>query len=162
MASMQKQVTQFLLENQAYLYRMAYSFLKNQDDALDAVQSTACRALERCGTLRNAAAVRPWVTQILLNICKNTLRQQKKLLYLPEEHLDLGGYTMPDPDDSLKNHIDALPFDQRVVVQLRFYNELSLQEISTVTGCNLSTVKTRLYVALKRLRAEMKGADHDE
>lgn len=162
MASMQKQVTQFLLENQAYLYRMAYSFLKNQDDALDAVQSTACRALERYGTLRNADSVRPWVTQILLNTCKNTLRQQKKLLYLKDEQLDLGGYTMPDPDDSLSRQVDALPFDQRVVIQLRFYNELSLQEISTVTGCNLSTVKTRLYAALKRLRAEMKGADLDE
>lgn len=162
MASMQKQVTQFLLENQAYLYRMAYSFLKNRDDALDAVQSTACRSLEQCGTLRNAAAVRPWVTQILLNLCKNTLRRQKKLIYLPDGQLDLGGYTMPDPDDSLARQVEALPFEQRVVVQLRFYNELSLQEISTVTGCNLSTVKTRLYSALKRLRVEMKGADDDE
>lgn len=162
MASMQKQVTQFLLENQAYLYRMAYSFLKNRDDALDAVQSTACRSLEQCGALRNASAVRPWVTQILLNICKNTLRRQKKLLYVPDGQLDLGGYTMPDPDDSLSRQVEALPFEQRVVVQLRFYNELSLQEISAVTGCNLSTVKTRLYSALKRLRVEMKGADDDE
>lgn len=162
MASMQEQVTQFLLENQAYLYRMAYSFLKNREDALDAVQSTACRALERCGTLRNAAAVRPWVTRILLNICKNTLRQQKKLLYFPDEQLDLGGYTMPEPDDSLARQVETLPFEQRVIVQLRFYNELSLQEISSVTGCNLSTVKTRLYTALNRLRAQMKGANYDE
>lgn len=159
---MQKQVTQFLLENQAYLYRMSYSYLKNQDDALDAVQTTACRALEQCHTLRNAGAVRTWVTQILLNACRNILRQQKKLLYLPDEQLDLGGYTMPDPDDSLARQVEALPFEQRVVIQLRFYNELSLQEISTVTGCNLSTVKTRLYAALKQLRVEMKGANYDE
>lgn len=159
---MQKQVTQFLLENQAYLYRMAYSYLKNQDDALDAVQSTACRALEQCGTLRSTAAVRPWVTQILLNLCKNTLRRQKKLIYLPGEQLDLGGYTMPEPDDSLARQLEALPFEQRTVVQLRFYNELSLREISAATGCDLSTVKNRLYAALKQLRVNMKGADYDE
>ena len=106
---MQEQVlTQFLLENQAYLYRMAYSYLKNQEDAMDAVQSTACRALERCRTLRDPSAVRPWVTRILLNICKNALRLRKKLLYLPDEQLDLGGYTMPEPEDSLTRQIEAL------------------------------------------------------
>ena len=160
---MQEQVlTQFLLENQAYLYRMAYSYLKNQEDAMDAVQSTACRALERCRTLRDPSAVRPWVTRILLNICKNALRLRKKLLYLPDEQLDLGGYTMPEPEDSLTRQIEALPFDQRVVVQLRFYNELSLQEISDVIGCNLSTVKTRLYTALKRLKVNLEGAEATE
>lgn len=160
---MQEQVlTQFLLENQAYLYRMAYSYLKHPEDAMDAVQSTACRALERCATLRNPSAVRPWVTRILLNICKNTLREQRKLVYLPDEQLDLEGYTMPERDDFLARQVENLPFDQRVIVQLRFYNELSLQEISEVTGCNLSTVKTRLYTALKRLKVNMKGAETNE
>jgi RNA polymerase sigma-70 factor (ECF subfamily) len=160
---MQEQVlTQFLIENQAYLYRMAYSYLKHPEDAMDAVQSTACRALEQSHTLRNPSAVRPWVTRILLNICKNTLRQQKKLVYLPDEQLDLGGYTMPDFDDSLTRQVEALPFDQRAIVQLRFYNELTLQEISEVTGYPLSTVKTKLYTALKRLKVNMKGDETDE
>lgn len=160
---MQEQVLiQFLLENQAYLYRMAYSYLKHPEDAMDAVQSTACRALEQCATLRNPSAVRPWVTRILLNICKNTLREQRKMVYLPDEQLDLEGYTMPERDDFLARQVENLPFDQRVIVQLRFYNELSLQEISEVTGCNLSTVKTRLYTALKRLKVNMKGAETNE
>ena len=45
------------------------------------------------------------------------------------------------------------------VVKLRFYEELSLKEISAVTGCNLSTVKSRLYSGLKKLRMELKGED---
>lgn len=69
---------------------------------------------------------------------------------------------MPEPDDSLARQLEALPFEQRTVVQLRFYNELSLREISAATGCNLSTVKNRLYTALKQLRVNMKGADYDE
>lgn len=162
MASMHEQaLTQFLLTHQAYLYRMAYSYLKDQEDALDAVQTTACRALERCGSLRDPGGVRAWVTQILVNICKDMLRQRKKLVYVPDEQLDTGSYDPVFSDDSLFKRVEALPFDQRVVIQLRFYNELSLKEISAVTGSNLSTVKTRLYTGLKRLKMELEGAKKD-
>ena len=45
------------------------------------------------------------------------------------------------------------------IIKLRFYEELSLKEISDITGCNLNTVKTRLYTGLKKLRVSMEGAN---
>jgi len=162
MASMHEQaLTEFLLNHQAYLYRMAYSYLKDQEDALDAVQATSCRALEHCGSLRDPGMVRAWVTQILINICKDMLGQRKRLIYVPDEQLDMDCYDPEPPDDALFKRVEALPFDQRVVIQLRFYNELSLKEISAVLDCNLNTVKTRLYSGLKRLRLELEGANYD-
>ena len=58
-----------LMEEQARLYRLAYSYLKNQEDALDAVQTTACRALERQDSLREAGNPWPWLCRILVNAC---------------------------------------------------------------------------------------------
>ena len=53
--------------------------------------------------------------------------------------------------------MDALPPEVSTVIRLRFYEELSLKEISAVTGAPLSTVKTRLYTGLKKLRVSLEG-----
>jgi RNA polymerase sigma-70 factor (ECF subfamily) len=55
--------------------------------------------------------------------------------------------------------VDALPPEVSAVIKLRFYEELSLKEISEATGQNLNTVKTRLYSGLKKLRIAMEGAE---
>lgn len=160
MASMHEQtLTQFLLDNQALLYRMAFSYLKNQEDALDAVQTTACKVLENQSQLRSADAVRSWVLRILVRTCLDQLKQRKKLVYLPDEELDQGSYEPDLPDDSLAKRVDALPENLQTVIKLRFYGELRLQEISDVTGWNLNTVKSRLYAGLKQLRVSMEGVE---
>ena len=79
---------------------------------------------------------------------------------VPPEALDAGSYEAPLPaDGTLAERVDALPVEVGTVVKLRFYEELSLKEISAVTGCNLSTVKSRLYSGLKKLRMGLKGED---
>ena len=54
---------------------------------------------------------------------------------------------------------DALPPEVSTIIRLRFYEDLSLKEISLVTGCNLNTVKTRLYTGLKKLRVSLEGEE---
>ena len=55
--------------------------------------------------------------------------------------------------------MDALPPEMGTVIRLRFYEELTLREISQITGQNLSTVKSRLYAGLKKLRIALEGAE---
>lgn len=55
--------------------------------------------------------------------------------------------------------MDALPAEVGTIVKLRFYEELSLKEISAVTGVPLSTVKTRLYTGLKKLRVTLESEE---
>ena len=59
----------------------------------------------------------------------------------------------------LAERVNALPPEIQTIIKLRFYEELSLKEISAVTGWNLSTVKTRLYTGLKKLRVSMEGVE---
>ena len=69
-----------------------------------------------------------------------------------------GSYEDPLPSDgTLAQRVDALPPEVGTIIKLRFYEDLSLKEISTVTGWNLNTVKTRLYTGLKKLRISMEG-----
>ena len=151
-------LTQFLVENQTGFYRLAYSVLKNTDDALDAVQTAVCRALERQGGLRDTGAIRTWFYRILMNTCHDALRQRARAVPFPEE-LELS-HEDPEPaDDTLARQVDALPPEVGTIIKLRFYEEMTLKEISQITGQNLNTVKSRLYAGLKKLRIAMEGAE---
>ena len=88
----------------------------------------------------------------MINVCTDTLRRQKRITLLPPEELDEGSYEDPLPaDELLQRRVEELPLELQTVIRLRFYEELSLREISEATGWNLNTVKTRLYTALKKL-----------
>ena len=151
-------LTQYIIENQARFYRLAYSVLKNSDEALDAVQTAVCHALEHQNSLRNVEAVRAWFYRILMNVCNDVLRQKARLAPFPADWEPAQGD--PEPaDDALTERVDALPPAIGTVIKLRFYEELTLSEISEVTGQNLNTVKSRLYAGLKKLRVAMEGGE---
>ncbi|MCF2664674.1 sigma-70 family RNA polymerase sigma factor [Oscillibacter valericigenes] len=154
------QLTTFLVEDQARFYRLAYSYLHSREEALDAVQTAVCRALEKQESLKDADAMRTWFYRILVNVCTDLLRQRKRVTLVKPEELDAGSYEDPLPEDgSLARRVDALPPEIAAVIRLRFYEELSLQEISAVVNCPLSTVKTRLYTGLKKLRIQLEGEE---
>ena len=151
-------LTAYLVEDQARFYRLAYSYLHNREEALDAVQTAVCKALEKQDSLRDAGAIRTWFTRILVNACMDQLRQRKRVTFVPPEALDAGSYEDPLPEDgSLASRVDALPPEVATIIRLRFYEDLSLKEISGVVDCPLSTVKTRLYTGLKKLRIAVEG-----
>ncbi len=158
-----EQLTEYIIENQASFYRLAYSYLSNREDALDAVQNAVCKAMEGYDRLRRADAVRTWFYRILVYECIDRLRARGKLKFLPPEALDTAYYEDPVPqDDSLQRRVDALAPEVQTVIRLRFYEEFSLEEIAAVTGWNLNTVKTRLYGGLRKLRLTMEGeADYE-
>ena len=154
----EKQLTDYLVEDQARFYRLAYSYLHDREEALDAVQTAVCKALEKQDSLRDAGAMRTWFYRILVNVCTDVLRQRKLVTFVPPEALDAGSYEDPLPEDgSLAKRVDALPPEVSAIIRLRFYEEQSLAEISRILDCPLSTVKTRLYTGLKKLRVQLEG-----
>lgn len=64
-----ERLIQYILENQDRFYRLAYSYTRHQEDALDVVQSAVCKALEAHENIRNADAIRTWFYRILVNEC---------------------------------------------------------------------------------------------
>ena len=110
--------------------------------------------------MQDADALRTWFYRILVNVCMDQLRCRKRVTLVPPEALDTGSYEDPLPSDgTLAQRVDALPAEVGTIVKLRFYEELSLKEISAVTGVPLSTVKTRLYTGLKKLRVTLESEE---
>ena len=136
MGKQQTLITDFIYENQAALYRLAFSYTHNRDAALDIVQDTVVQAISHADALRDRQAVKPWIYRILVNESLAYLRRNKKLVFLDE---------FPDRPSQQED----------LIVILRYFEDLKLEEIAQATGANLNTVKARLYRALKKMREEL-------
>ena len=93
-------LTAYLVAEQAKFYRLAYSYLRSREDALDAVQTAVCRALERQDSLRDPTALRTWFYHILVNTCLDELRRRGRTAPLSEWE-ETGREDAPPADDGL-------------------------------------------------------------
>ena len=149
----------YIVSHQEDFYRLAFSYVKNRDAALDVVQESIVKALTKADTLRERAYLRTWFYRILLNESMNHFRRLSRILPLE----DLEQQSAPagrDPGERLDLYdaIDRLAPKEQAVIKLRFFEDMKLEEIAHATGANLNTVKSRLYTALKKLR-DMTGED---
>ena len=139
--------------------RYAMSILRNQSDAEEAVQEAFCR-LQFGENQKPVSAFRGQFFVTLRNHCIDLLRRKnvRKEVGLA---LDLESYrdsTRPDNRELIENIEDAmmtLPENWRQVLQLRVHGELSYQEISEVSGCTFSQVRTWIYRARRQLETEL-------
>lgn len=152
------ELAEYVVENQNKFYRLAFSFVRNREDALDVVQNAVCKALNHYGTLRNKDAVRTWFYRILVNESLLFLKKRKEEL-LPEDDEIIEkipyyekGYEL---QENLYDQINCLPPDIQMIIKLRYYEEFSLKEIAVIMGMNLNTLKSKLYRGLKLLKLSM-------
>ena len=149
-----EKIQQVLLEHYKY-YRLAYSYVGNQADALDIVQESAYKAIRDSGKVENENYISTWIYRIVVNTAIDMLRKRKK----EGMNTQIEDYEMPvedsysDPD--LAAALSRLKEEERLVITLRYFEELSLEEISDITGEPLSTIKSRLYRTLKKLRVDL-------
>ena len=156
-----ERLIQYILENQDRFYRVAYSYTRHQEDALDAVQSAVCKELEAHENIKNADAIKTWFYKILINECLTVLKKRGKVVLTAdtveqEEVYYEKGY---EQGGDIEQELEKLEMDIQVIIKLRFFEEMSLKEISSITGFNLNTVKTKLYRGLKLLKENIQEAD---
>ncbi len=148
-------ITDFIYENQASMYRLAFAYTHCREAALDIVQDTVVQALTHASSLKAAEAVKAWVFRILVNESLAYLRRNKRFILVEDLPEDL----VEDEDIGQKldvyRAVGRLDPKLRTVVMLRFYEDMKLEEIARITGTNLNTVKSRLYTALSRLREDL-------
>ncbi|WP_375162872.1 sigma-70 family RNA polymerase sigma factor [Rossellomorea sp. SC111] len=143
------------------IYRMAYVYVKNENDALDVVQEVAYRAFKNIGTLKNPAYFKTWLTKIAITSALNILKKNKKVVQLKPEYEEYIGLEDQDTLLSITLHelLEKLNEEEKSLVTLRFYEGYSFKEIAEILEIPLGTAKTILYRALGKLRKHMKEVD---
>ncbi|MBE7724725.1 sigma-70 family RNA polymerase sigma factor [Enterocloster aldensis] len=151
---------QILTENYERYYRLAYSYMRNEDDALDVVQESAYRAIRDCRKVRNKDYLSTWIYRIVVNTALDMLRRKKKENITEE----LPEIPVEDQyqDLELRTVLNQLDDKSRTIILLRYFEDLKLEDIADIVGDNLNTVKARLYRSLKKLRLNLEAEHYRE
>ena len=154
-------LVEHIVSGQTDFYRLAMSYVKNRDAALDVVQEAIVKALSKVDTVREPAYLKTWFYRILINEAMNHFRRNRNLVSLEEVMADRAAEPR-DPGERLDLYdaIDRLSFPEQTVIKLRYFEDMKLEEIAQATGANLNTVKSRLYKAIRKLK-DMTGEEID-
>lgn len=158
--------SELIQERKDDIYRIVYVYVKNSDDALDILQNAVYKAFISIKRLNNIEYFNTWITRISINCCIDFIRKKKRITQNeigsiePEEMENFSG----DQDDlsqialsiDMFNAIDKLDENHKTIVILKYYQDLTLSQISDILTCPIGTVKTRLNRALGILRLELK------
>jgi RNA polymerase sigma-70 factor (ECF subfamily) len=138
--------------------RLAYGMLQNPQDCEDAVQEATFKAWRAFPRLRENSELRPWFLTIVANECRQRRRNRWwSILKMASPAEDL-----PAPPDGidemaldLRLAVGKLPVDMKLAIVLRFYLDLSFDEVARILGVSNVAARARVYRALQRLRVEI-------
>jgi len=137
------------------LYSIAYSYLRNEADALEVLQDTICKAWLKARTLKNPDAFVPWLTRILINGCIDEQKRRSRVLpQAPETYTGAQEMVSVYRLD-LEAALSRLKPKYRHVLILKYFHDMTLTDISIVLNRPEGTVKTWLHQALKQVRKQM-------
>jgi RNA polymerase sigma-70 factor (ECF subfamily) len=153
--------------HQAFVYNLALRALGSPPEAEDVAQEAFIRAWTALPAFRRRSSFRTWLYRIATNLCYNRLpRLRRELSALGEQSaasLPAGAGDEPQARlearelrARLHEQIEALPEAYRLLITLRYQQELSYEDIAAVTSLPLGTVKTGLFRAKERLREALK------
>ena len=141
------------------LYRIAFCYVKDRQDALDIVGEAVCRGLTRLHQLRDPDRFDPWLNRIVVNAALDHLRRAGSRPSCREElprELPADDPALT-PEDTLDLYaaLDLLSPEERTCIILRFFEEYSFREMAEILELPESTVKSRLYRILQKLRQRL-------
>lgn len=159
------------------VYYTVKSMIKNEDDVLDVLQDAYLKAFTHLNSFEGGEKFLPWVKQIAANTARDRLRRKTPALFgeltadetqtpaeeripderpaaLPEASLDAA-----ETQRLIREILDSLPDDQRAVVGMNYYEELSVREIAEALGVSESAVKSRLLYARRKIEARVRDLE---
>lgn len=132
------------------LYKVAKSYLRSEEDVADVMQETVLSAYEHIQDLKKASYFKTWLTRILINHCKDLLKQQKRYMVsgdLPDQALEA-----PKDDREFYRLIGELPEDYRAIFLLYYGEGFHTREIAQILEVNENTVKSKLRRGRDKLK----------
>lgn len=150
---MRKLVEQKFLSDYEKYYRLAFSYVRNENDAMDIVQESAYKVMKEYKTLKKEEYLNTWIYRIVINTALDFIRKRNKELIGVEDYDDF--YEDVYIDFDVMDSLSRLDEQERAIVVLRFFEDQKLDDIAEMLGENVNTVKSKLYRALKKLKIQL-------
>jgi RNA polymerase sigma-70 factor (ECF subfamily) len=135
----------------------ATALLGNGEDGLDAVQEGFARALRQRRSFRGEGSLEGWIWRIVLNAARDRLRVRGRAL--SSASIDRQSESLDPFRDDFRDRLLALPERQRLAIFLRYYADLSYDDIAEALGVRPGTVAASLHAAHEALRQELEEVE---
>ncbi|KZE64850.1 RNA polymerase subunit sigma-70 [Fictibacillus phosphorivorans] len=136
------------------LYKTALSFLRSEEEALEAIQEVTYRAYKGIRKIKEASYFKTWLIRIMINYCNDQLKSRKRVI-LNDEMLSSLGVSENHTEMELKDAMLGLDEKSREILTLKYFHDLKIKDIADTMQCPEGTVKTWLNKALKALREKL-------
>jgi len=150
--------------HQKGVWRMVRRYLKSDADTADVTQQVFVRAFKGLGGFRGAASVRSWLYRIAIHASLSWLRDHKREqpTEIDEDAMveaPIAPKRIADGQDGarLRAAIEQLPPKQKLVLELRVFDDLPFKEVAELADCSENTAKVNFHYAVKRLRDILGG-----
>jgi len=152
------------------IFALCFGMLGREDDARDAAQETFIAAYRNISNFRGEAKVSSWLHRIAVNQCLTTKRRAKtrseeflgeeggegdRVFVAPAHRSPANATEAAERLTMVRQAVSSLPVDLRQVIVMKEFEEMTFQEISETLELPLSTVKSRVYTALRQLRMKL-------
>lgn len=150
----------YIKEHQNDMYRFAYSYVKNREDALDIIQESVVKAISHTDSLKDIACIKAWIFKIITNEAYQLFRSRKRY----GEDTDIESIEQESCTDGMTEYVNrqtvlreimSLDESLRMVIVLRYFESMQIKEIADISGLSANTVKARLYKALNILKRKL-------
>lgn len=125
------------------MYRLSYSILKNEEDAKDAVQEAIYNAYKNLETLKDKKKFKSWIYKIVANTSFEILRNKKNYIDIEQENIPAEKIDI-DTNLTLWKAVQGLEQPYRTTITLFYYEDMSIKEISEITGSKVDAIKKQL------------------
>lgn len=151
---------------QQKVYGLARKMVIDHDDADDVTQEVFVKVHRHIGKFREDSQLSTWIYRIATNECLSFLRQKRRRFFLPlvdveaelSSTLDTGhGFSGDEIQARLQKAILTLPTRQRLVFNLRYFDELPYEEMAEITGTSVGALKASYHLAVKKIEEHLNG-----
>ncbi|MEF9935531.1 MAG: sigma-70 family RNA polymerase sigma factor [Clostridium sp.] len=155
-----KEFEEFVVENQVYLYKMAFTYLKSEEDALDIVQESILKAYKSLRKIENKNYLKTYVTRIVINTSLTYMKKEKRTLSYSQDILE-AIINKNSAEDNIEVNLEILDDELRGIIVLKYYYGYTIREVSEILLIKESDVKNRIHKALNLLRKDIKEDNYE-
>src|SRR5262245_41391033 len=149
---------ELMIRYERHIYRLCYRFTSNPDDARDLAQDVFVKAFEHLGDFRKESSVKTWLYRIATNHCINHVKSNtQQFVEVTDTTRQIDSTAHKELEEKelrerFRLMVKKLPPKQRAILELRIHEQLSYEEIATMSNRSISTIKASVFFALEKLR----------
>lgn len=153
-----KAFQELMVEQKVKLYKIAFMYVKNEEDAIEVFQETIYKALISIKNLKDERYFLTWLTRILINTALDLIKKKSRVVPMDREVLEnkVKPYITPENEIDLLKAVMELDEKYKSVIVLRYYQDYSIKQIAEILECPEGTIKTNIHRGLMILRKTMK------